>query len=193
MSKRRLFALPIHGMLRMGGCRCCDALGMGGEGGSRRSSGVVRARMDLGAGDPASARHRLKGYLVDRPTDLEARRLLARAYRADGQLDAAGLWGYLEADAATAEERAAFEHSCEHRRGPHWVATSTLAALKWPADTAVPDSDADQALARLRVAAAAETAAWESVMNPAPSRIAERLARHLRAVHRAKVSKARRR
>lgn len=163
---------------------------MGAEGGSRRSNGLVRARTDLSAGDQAAARHRLKGYLVDRPTDLEARRLLAQAYRLGGQLDAAGLWGYLEADAATAEERAAFEHSCVHRRGPRWVATSTLAALKWPADTAVPDSDADQALARLRAAAAAERTAWESVMNPAPLRIAERLARHLR---RAKVSKARRR
>lgn len=163
---------------------------MGAEGGSRRSNGLVRARTDLSAGDQAAARHRLKGYLVDRPTDLEARRLLAQAYRLGGQLDAAGLWGYLESDAATAEERAAFEHSCVHRRGPRWVATSTLAALKWPADTAVPDSDADQALARLRAAGAAERTAWESVMNPAPLRIAERLARHLR---RAKVSKARRR
>ncbi|MEO5609865.1 MAG: DUF6584 family protein [Ornithinibacter sp.] len=171
----------------------CDALVMGAEGGSRRSCGVVRARMDLDAGDTASARHRLKGYLVDRPTDLEARRLLAQAYRMDGQLDAAGLWGYLEADAAAAEERAAFESSCLHRRGPRWVATSTVEALKWPVGAAMPESDADQVLARLNVAAVAERAAWELAINPAPLRIAERLAKHLRAASRAKVNKARRR
>lgn len=175
----------------MRGCQWWDALVMDAEGGSRRSSGVVRARMDLSAGDTASARHRLKGYLVDRPTDLEARRLLAHVYRVDGQVDAAGLWGYLEDHAATAEERAAFERSCVHRRGRRWVATSTLAALKWPAGAALPDDDAEQLLTRLRLAAAAERADWESAINPAPIRIADRLAKHLRTSRRAKERKVR--
>jgi hypothetical protein len=149
--------------------------------------------MDLMAGDTASARHRLKGYLVDRPTDLEARRLLAQAYRLDGQRDAAGLWGYLVADAATPEERAAFERSCTHRRGPHWVATSTLAALKWPVGTSAPDSHADHVLARLSEAAAAEKAAWASAVNPARTGIAQRLAQHLRVARRGKARRYRRR
>ena len=166
---------------------------MGAAGGSRRGNGVVRARVDLSAGDTTSARHRLKGYLVDQPTDVEARRLLAQAYRLDGQLDAAGLWGYLVSDAATPEERAAFERSCAHRRGPRWVATSTLAALRWPAGTSAPDSHAEHVLARLSEGAAAERAAWESDVNPARTGIAQRLAQHLRVARQGKARKYRRR
>lgn len=78
--------------------------------------GLERAVADLAAGRPRLARERLKSLVTARPTDLELRRLLAEAYRADGQPTEAGRWGLLEAEAATDAERAAFvEHA---RYGP---------------------------------------------------------------------------
>jgi Tfp pilus assembly protein PilF len=75
-----------------------------------RSTGLTRAQADLVRGDTAAARHRLKSYLVDRSTCMDARRLLAHAYRVDGHADEAGRWGYLDEGAATDAERAAYEH-----------------------------------------------------------------------------------
>jgi hypothetical protein len=88
---------------------------------------VDRARRDVEEGRLWLARHRLKGYLVDRSGSLEARRLLAELYRRDGYADQAGRWGYLVEDGATDRERMLFERSAtfpfpgmvnaEHLRG----------------------------------------------------------------------------
>ncbi|MFC8732522.1 DUF6584 family protein [Luteimicrobium sp. NPDC057192] len=73
-------------------------------------SGLTRAKADLAAGDVRAARERLKSLVVTYPHDLEVRRLLAEAYRRDGQPTEAGRWGYLVGPDATESERRAFEH-----------------------------------------------------------------------------------
>jgi hypothetical protein len=123
---------------------------------------------------------------------MDARRLLAHAYRVDGHADEAGRWGYLDEGAATDAERAAYEHGCQHRRGTGWAATSTLNGLHWPTDAPAPTLYAAQALARLTATAAREDAAWQSAINPAPMRIAQRAAKHLRVAAKEKARKARR-
>ena len=75
----------------------------------RGVSGLERARADLAAGDVRVARERLKSLVVTHPHDLEVRRLLAEAYRRDGQPAEAGRWGYLVGPDATESERRAFE------------------------------------------------------------------------------------
>ena len=124
---------------------------------------------------------------------MEARRLLAEAYRIDGYIDAAGLWEYLETGRDDDEARAAFERSCAHRRGPGWTATSTLNALAWPSGAPAPSDDAASILAHLVAAAAEERAAWGRATNPAPTRIAQRAAGHVRKLTSEKARKARRR
>lgn len=154
-----------------------------------RGSAVDRARADVERGDLAAARHRLKGYLVDRPTDLEARRLLADLYRREGRPDAAGQWGYLVPDGADPRERTLFERSCRYRRRSQWTATSTLVALAWPEDVPAPDERTAVLLMRLRENAAAERAAWEERMHPAPVSVVDRVARLLRRSTRAQSSR----
>ncbi len=73
-------------------------------------SGLVRAKADLDGGDVRAARERLKSLVATYPRDLEVRRLLAEAYRRDGQPTEAGRWGYLVGADATESERRAFEH-----------------------------------------------------------------------------------
>jgi hypothetical protein len=94
-----------------------------------RMSGVKRARQDAANGDLHRARRRLKGYLVSKPDDLDARAELAALYRADGHLDEAGRWGYLTG--ATAAEKAAYEKQCAHRLTPDWTATLIRQGLRW--------------------------------------------------------------
>jgi hypothetical protein len=77
----------------------------------RSGSALERARHDAEEGRLWLARHRLKGYLVDRPGSLQARRLLAELYRRDGYPDQAGRWGYLVDGGATDRERMLFERS----------------------------------------------------------------------------------
>ena len=157
-----------------------------------RGGAIHRARADLARGDRASARLRLKNYLVDRPTDLEARRLLAEAYRMDSYLDAAGQWSYLQISTLSDEEREAFERSCRNRRGPDQVATSTLAALRWPATMNAGSDEANQLLRALAATAADERAKRELARNPAPFRIAQRAAKHRRLARRRSAGKAQR-
>lgn len=158
-----------------------------------RLDAIGRARVDLAEGDTPKARHRLKGFLVDRPDSMEARRLLAEAYRADGYADEAGRWGYLDADAATADERAAYEHGCKHRLGPARAAISIRSGLHWPPGTAAPTEFTLKALEVLDAQAAVEHRAWQAKVNPAPAHIAARAARHQRNAEREKARKARRR
>ena len=72
-------------------------------------SGLDRARADLARGDARKARDRLKGVIGGHPENLEARALLAEAYRRDRQWPEAGRWGYLMGAAASDAERRAFE------------------------------------------------------------------------------------
>ncbi|WP_299038960.1 DUF6584 family protein [uncultured Pseudokineococcus sp.] len=122
-----------------------------------------RARADLRTGRTTTARTRLKSYLAHVPRSIPARALLAHAYRLDGHLDEAGRWGYLSPTACTPAERAAYEHSCRHRWGRHWTATSTLRGLHWPTGAAGGDPHADAVLADLDVRAAAELHSWSYV------------------------------
>lgn len=77
-------------------------------------TGVERARTELEGGDARLARERLRSWLVEYPHDREARRLLAVAYRDDGQPTEAGRWGYLVGPDATERERRAFERHCAY-------------------------------------------------------------------------------
>lgn len=70
--------------------------------------GLERARRDLAEGRPRLARERLKGPLASYRADTVVRRLLAEAYRRDGQPTEAGRWGFLDSSAATDREREAF-------------------------------------------------------------------------------------
>lgn len=74
--------------------------------------GLDRARAELERGEVRTARERLKGLVATYPDDVVVRALLAQAYRLDGQPTEAGRWGYLIGDAATDEERLAFERHC---------------------------------------------------------------------------------
>lgn len=154
---------------------------------------ITRAQGDLAAGGRAKARQRLKSYLVDRPGSTEARRLLTEAYRADGYLDEAGRWGYLDPDGATEQERAAYERACAHRRGPDYAAICTRNGLHWPPGTPAPAPYATERLALLDTQAAAAQEAWEAKINPAAAAILARAAQHERKSAREKARKARRR
>ncbi|GAA4849341.1 hypothetical protein GCM10023221_30860 [Luteimicrobium xylanilyticum] len=82
-------------------------------------NGAEHARTDLEAGDVRRARERLKSLVVTYPEDLELRRLLAEAYRRDGQPAEAGRWGYLVAGHASDHERRCFErHNAFASYGP---------------------------------------------------------------------------
>lgn len=71
--------------------------------------GLERARADLARGDVRKARDRLKSLIATYPKGLEARQLLAEAYRRDRQPSEAGRWGYLCGPHASDREREAFE------------------------------------------------------------------------------------
>jgi hypothetical protein len=160
---------------------------------SMNVNAITRAQGDLAAGDRAKARQRLKSYLVDRPGSAEARRLLTEAYRADGYLDEAGRWGYLDPDGATEQERAAYERACAHRRDLDYAPIKTRNGLHWPPGTPAPTPYANDMLAFLDTQATAAQEAWEAKINPGPAAILARAARHARNTAREKARKARRR
>jgi len=91
-------------------------------------SGVERALRDLQEGRPRMARERLKSLVIAHPDDRRVRRLLAEAYRRDGQPTEAGRWGFLEDDAATGSEREAFVRHVRYPRD-HYIGLGRLHRL----------------------------------------------------------------
>lgn len=142
--------------------------------GESLANAIGRALRDLERGDRRQARQRLKSHLVSKPASMEARRLLAELYRADGYPDEAGRWGYLLADGATANERAAYERACAHRLHPMWTNTCVRRGLRWTAPLSQADDYAAGVLRRLDEAAAAER---EGHRRELESRLWYRLAR----------------
>lgn len=127
----------------------------------RRSRAIDRALADTSIGNRTEARTRLKGYIVNRPDSMEARRLLMELYRVDGYPDEAGRWGYLIQDGATPEERAAYEYACAHRLSPRWTATLIRKGLHWPASTEALDPSVARILEGLDGRAAREAEGWK--------------------------------
>jgi hypothetical protein len=123
---------------------------------SAPSTAIERALADLTHGDRHQARVRLKGYLVNKPASMTARRLLADVYRADGYWDEAGRWGYLLEGGATPKERAAYERACAHRLHQGWTGTYIRKGLHWNAPVDMADDYAAVILRELDARAATE-------------------------------------
>jgi hypothetical protein len=117
---------------------------------------IERALADMEHGHRSRARRRLKSYLVNHPTSMDARRLLTELYRADRHPDEAGRWGYLLRDGATTAERAAYERACAYRLTPDWTATYLRKGLHWNAPVESADDYAIGILRQLDARAAAE-------------------------------------
>ena len=105
--------------------------------------------MDLDLGHAGKARERLKSWIVTYPEDREARGLLARAYRADGQPTEAGRWGYLVGADATDLERQAFEAHCAFGWRSRITEARLRHLLRCPNLTAIADDDGLALLAAL--------------------------------------------
>jgi hypothetical protein len=132
----------------------------------QHSEGAIeRALTDMEHGQRARARRRLKSYLVGHPTSMDARRLLAELYRADGHSDEAGRWGYLLRDGATAAERTAYERACAYRLTPDWTATYLRKGLHWDAPVESADHYAAAILRQLDARAATEAEAYRRAID----------------------------
>jgi len=96
---------------------------------------------------------------------MDARRLLAELYRADGHPDEAGRWGYLLRSGATTAERTAYEQACASRLTPDWTATYIRKGLHWDAPVKSADPYAAGILRQLDAHAAAEAANYHRAID----------------------------
>jgi hypothetical protein len=126
---------------------------------------IARALTDMEHGQRARARRRLKSYLVGHPTSMDARRLLAELYRADGHSDEAGRWGYLLREGATTAERTAYERACAYRLTPDWTSTHIRKGLHWDAPVESADPYAAGILRQLDTHAAAEAESYHRAID----------------------------